>query len=117
GLGKGPSHSGEPLQLLIHRCNQFLLVFMKAGTPLLLRFQADVIFSVEKAGRIRSVIRTAHLTGAFGNFRKRAEQYSSQIGQSDPFRRPRAGGEGAATPDRALAQVRKESGTDPGREP
>ena len=42
----------------------FVFVLMEAGTPLFLRLQIDEIFGIEKAGGVRSIVRTPHLAGA-----------------------------------------------------
>ena len=85
---------------------------MKDRPPFFLRLQIDEVFGIEKAGRIRAVIRPSGLTGALRDFGKRAKNDSRLIRHPDTFVRPGAGRKRAPHPERAFIQVGQEFGTD-----
>ena len=79
GLGESPDYAGNLLQFPVHGCDEFFFVLVKARDAIVPSASADEVFGVEKAGRIRAVIRTPRLTGAFGSLRKRAKHYSGLV--------------------------------------
>ena len=85
---------------------------MKDRPPFFFRFQIDEVFGIEKAGRIRAVIRPPRLTGALRDLGERAKNDPRLIRHPDPFVRPGAGRKRAPHPERAFIQVGQEFGTD-----
>src|SRR5262249_53486944 len=97
-----PDHTRDFLEFPVHRSDKFLFVFVKYGAPLLFRLQPNVIFRIEKARRVGSIIGTSLFTGAFGGLGKRAKQNSGLIHYPDTFARSSARREGATHPERTL---------------
>ncbi len=62
GLGEAPDDARSLFQFLVHGGDQGLFVLLKDGAPLLLGLQANVVFGVEEAGPIGSIVGTSDLS-------------------------------------------------------
>ena len=111
-LREAPDHSGQLVQLFVHGGDDFVLVLVKAGPPLLLGLQIGEVLGIEEAGGIGSVVRTPGLAGALGHFGKRTKDESRLIHEPDAFGGSGAGSQRAAHPQRAFIQMRQEFGAD-----
>src|ERR1700745_385464 len=78
---------------------------MKHWPPLFLGLEIDEEFGIKESGGVSPVVRTAHLTRALRNFRKRTKQDSSLVSDANPLIGPGAGCKHSPHPDRALIQV------------
>src|ERR1700680_72996 len=85
---------------------------MKHRPPFFFRLQVHKVLSIKEAGVIRAVVRTPHLTGAVGDFWKRAKHDSRLIGDPDAFVRPRARRKRIPYPEGTFIQVWQKFGTD-----
>ncbi len=85
---------------------------MEDRPPLLLRFQINKVFRIEKARGVGSVIRTTHLAGALGDLGEGAKHDASLVRQTDTFAGSGTGCESAAYPERTFIEMRQKLRTD-----
>src|SRR5260370_4300500 len=110
GLRKVPDHAGNFVEFALHGADHSFFILVEHRPPLFLGLQADVVLGIGKTSGIRSVIRTPHLTRAFGRLWKRAKQAASLVREPDAFTRSGAGSERASDTERAIVRMRQELG-------
>src|SRR5580704_5577881 len=107
-----PDHTRDFFQFAIHGGNQFVLILVKDGPPLILRLQVHKIFGIEKTSGVGAVIRAAHLRDDLRYLRKFREYHTGLIYNARSFRGTRARSQGSARPYRSFVKMREKFRTD-----
>ena len=92
----------------VHGGDEFVLVLVEDGTPLVLGLEVDEVFGVEEAGGVGAVVGTAGLADDLGDLGKAGEDEPGLVGDGEAFGGAGAGSERAADPDGAFVEVREE---------
>src|SRR5580698_8842880 len=96
------------LYFAIHGGDQFLLVPMKNGPPLIFGLQVDEIFRVAESSRVGSIVRRPGLRDDLSDLGERCEDIAVLLGKARAFRLAYAVGHRAARPNGAFVQMWQE---------
>src|SRR5580698_11559561 len=96
------------LYFAIHGGDQFLLVPMKNGPPLIFGLQVDEIFRVAESSRVGSIVRRPGLRDDLGDLGERCEDIAVSLREARAFRLAYAIGHGATRPNCAFVQMGQE---------
>ncbi len=112
GLREVPDHAGHLLQLTVHCADEFILVLVKDGTPLVLGLEVDEVLGIEEAGGVGAVVRAANLADDLGDLWEARQHDSGLVGDGEALGGAGAGGQGTAHPDGAFIEVGQELRSD-----
>jgi len=105
GLRVIPDDAGKPLELLIDRGHERVLVLTEDRTPLVFGFQIDKVLGVEEAGGICAVVRTARLAYDLRDLWEGSHHDAGLVGEVDACSGAFTGRQRSAYPDGAFVEV------------
>src|SRR5580698_11648204 len=96
------------LYFAIHGGDQFLLIPMKNGPPLIFGLQVDEVFCVAESSRVGSIVRRPGLRDDLGDLGKRGKDIAVLLGEARAFRLAYAVRHRATRPNCAFVQMGQE---------